>query len=66
MNLIENDDMAQAAFHISEALKFSLTHYRYCRIHEGKKSWEEKGHCYGVAPFRSLKGLIKVKIKFDF
>eukprot|EP00088_Acartia_fossae_P051852 TRINITY_DN5832_c0_g1_i10.p1 TRINITY_DN5832_c0_g1~~TRINITY_DN5832_c0_g1_i10.p1 ORF type:complete len:933 (-),score=328.00 TRINITY_DN5832_c0_g1_i10:867-3665(-) len=28
MNLIENDEMAQAAFHISEALKFSLTHYR--------------------------------------
>jgi hypothetical protein len=28
MLLVENDEMAQAAFHVSEALKFALTHYR--------------------------------------
>jgi hypothetical protein len=29
MMLIQDDEMAQAAFHVSEALKFALTHYRY-------------------------------------
>ena len=35
MMLIQNDEMAQAAFHVSEALKFALTHYRYS-IHSRK------------------------------